>query len=130
MANCKECICEKVCRYNDGVNSYCKSNFVCPYFKDRSTIIESPCKFGDYVYETVLYKDKTLSHINIHKVVGLHIGNFPDLRGHKRQEYLVTHCEIMNFLSRVSLNKLGKTVFLTREAAEQALRERENNANK
>lgn len=41
MASCKDCICEKVCRYNDGVNEYCKGN--CPYFKDRSKFIELPC---------------------------------------------------------------------------------------
>lgn len=85
--------------------------------------IELPCKVGNAVYETVFNRDKTFSHINTHKVVGIHLGDFPDLRGHKRQEYLVTHCKMMNLLSRIPLNKLGKTVFLTKEEAERALKE-------
>lgn len=24
MSNCKECVCEQVCKYNDGVNLWCK----------------------------------------------------------------------------------------------------------
>lgn len=87
--------------------------------------IELPCKVGNAVYETVFNRDKTFSHINTHKVVGIHLGDFPDLRGHKRQEYLVTHCKMMNLLGRIPLNKLGKTVFLTKEEAEKALGERE-----
>lgn len=119
MASCKECIREIVCKYNDGVNEYCKGN--CPHFKDHTRFVELPCKFGDIVYEMVLNRDKSFSHWNIHEVVGVHLGDFPDLRGHKRQEYLVTFCKIMNFLGRIPLNKLGETVFLSREEAEKAL---------
>lgn len=106
MASCKDCLCEIVCKYNDGVNEYCKGN--CPHFKDRARFVELPCKVGDKVYEMVLNRDKSFSHWNTHEVVGVHLGDFPDLRGHKRQEYLVTFCKIMNFLGRIPLNKLGK----------------------
>lgn len=40
MTNCKECIREIVCKYNDGVNEYCKGN--CPHFKDRTQFLELP----------------------------------------------------------------------------------------
>ena len=32
MSNCKQCLCEKVCRYNDGHNLYCKEDYKCPHF--------------------------------------------------------------------------------------------------
>lgn len=48
MASCKDCLCEIVCKYNDGVNEYCKGN--CPHFKDRSKFVELPCEIGDTVY--------------------------------------------------------------------------------
>lgn len=131
MANCNDCLCVDVCKMHSDIVSadyYPKilrkkfeeeSN--CPHFKDRTRFVELPCKFGDIVYEMVLNRDKSFSHWNIHEVVGVHLGDFPDLRGHKRQEYLVTFCKIMNFLGRIPLNKLGETVFLSREEAEKAL---------
>lgn len=124
MASCKDCINYDVCS-TKGAN--CDRGNNCVMFKDRTRFVELPCKVGDVVYEMVLNRDKSFSHWNTHKVVGVHLGNFPDLRGHKRQEYLVTYCELMNFLGRIPLNKLGKTVFLTREEAERALKERVNN---
>lgn len=132
MASCKECLCYDVCEARIAADeNYPERNYTennnCSNFKDRNRFVELPCKVGNAVYETVFNRDKTFSHINTHKVVGIHLGDFPDLRGHKRQEYLVTHCKMMNLLSRIPLNKLGKTVFLTKEEAEKALEERENN---
>ena len=127
---CKNCIKEDVCKvaedfYKNSVyGMYIES---CDYYEDRNRFVELPCEFGSTVYEMVLNKDKSFSYFNTHKVVGVHLGDFPNLRGQKRQEYLVTHCESINYLSRIPLNKLGKTVFLTKSEAEQALKERENN---
>lgn len=132
MANCKKCLHYDICEArivadeNYPERKYTENNN-CSNFKDRTRFVELPCKIGDKVYEMVLNRDKSFSHWNTHEVVGVHLGNFPDLRGHKRQEYLVTHCEVMNLLSRIPLIRLGKTVFLTREEAERALKERENN---
>lgn len=50
MTNCKECIREIVCKYNDDVNEYCKGN--CPHFKDHSKFVELPCKIGTKVFVT------------------------------------------------------------------------------
>lgn len=140
MASCKDCLCVDVCKMrSDIISADCYPEILrkkfeeecnCPHFKDRSRFMELPCKIGEEIYEMVLNRDKSFSHCNTHKVVGVHLGNFPDLRGHKRQEYFVTHCKVMNLLSRIPLNKLGKTVFLTREAAEKALEEQDSNVNK
>ena len=32
MGDCKKCVSEKVCRYNDGHNLYCKEDYECPHF--------------------------------------------------------------------------------------------------
>ena len=48
MASCKECLCFDVCKYNDGVNKWCKGT--CPCFKDKSLYIKVPCNVGDTVY--------------------------------------------------------------------------------
>lgn len=58
MSNCKTCLKKDVCRYNDGVNSYCKSDFGCPHHKDRSKFIEFPCEVKDLI-------DKVIGHNEI-----------------------------------------------------------------
>lgn len=133
MASCKDCIHFEVCDSGSSIDEFMEHGTYtddveneCECFKDRARFVELPCKVGEEIYEMVLTRDKSFSHWNTHKVVGVHLGNFPDLRGHKRQEYLVTHCEVMNLLNRIPLNKLGKTVFLTREEAEKALKEQKN----
>lgn len=56
--SCKDCIKETVCRYNDGVNLWCRGD--CPEFINKGNILNVPCKVGDKVYvadadyETVL----------------------------------------------------------------------------
>ncbi len=107
MANCKDCICEKVCRYNDGVNSYCKGVFGCPYFKDRSKVIELPCKtckIGDTIY--TIYSDEDGSLI---------------------EELTVSEVSTQRIWADYGCSfhydDLGKTVFLTPEEAEKALEE-------
>lgn len=135
MASCKDCMHYDVCEARIAADeNYPERNYTennnCSNFKDRTRFVELPCKVGEEIYEMVLTRDKSFSHWNTHKVVGVHLGNFPDLRGHKRQEYLVTHCEVMNLLNRIPLNKLGKTVFLTRVEAEKALEEQDSNVNK
>ena len=44
MADCKECLSEKVCRYNDGHNLYCKLDYTCPHFISMDFIEMSVCE--------------------------------------------------------------------------------------
>ena len=78
-------------------------------------VIAPPCKVGDKVYEAIP-KGGCIRSL---KVVGFHLGRFPDLRGHKRKEYLVCYSDYS--LTHVDIDKFGKTVFLTKEEAEEAL---------
>ena len=50
MSKCSNCLSEKVCRYNDGHNLYCKDTYDCPHFKDHSEWVHLPCKAGDTVW--------------------------------------------------------------------------------
>ncbi len=123
MATCKDCLHVEACKqwytalpdkYHDG----------CEHFKPRSCFVELPCKIGQTVYEVVFLRNGTVSHISPLKVVGIHIGNFPDLRGHKRKSYLVVVYPTSEILGRISLDKIGKTLFQTKEEAEAAIEER------
>ena len=42
MSKCTNCLFEKVCRYNDGHNLYCKDDYACPHFNDRSERVHLP----------------------------------------------------------------------------------------
>lgn len=83
--------------------------------------IRLPCKVGDIVYEVVAH----YSYIMPREVVGFHLGNFPALNGHERKPYLVCYDKTSRLLRHIPLDKLGKTVFLTREEAEKKLKEGE-----
>lgn len=51
MASCKDCMSEKVCKYNDKHNLYCKENYECPHFKNKADFVEvvrcKDCRFFD-----------------------------------------------------------------------------------
>ena len=96
----------------------------CEQFKDRSRFVELPCKVGDKVYLDNL-------HIKYADVIGIYIDAFGgvfDLR-------IYTNIQLANgfgyeyFISKdYTFEDIGKRIFLTKEAAEQALKEREENA--
>lgn len=84
-------------------------------------LVVLPCKVGQTIYEAVRFRGGGYSHINPMTVAGIHIGDFPDLRGHKRKSYLAVTHPTSDILGRVSIDKIGKTVFLSRAEAEAAL---------
>lgn len=79
-----------------------------------------PCKVGQTAYQIILLKDK-MGFVVERKVVGFHIGAFPDIRGHKRSQYLIVHEDATNTLTHIDIKHIGKTVFWSREEAEKAL---------
>lgn len=115
---CKDCIHYDVC--SDWENICNKMSLfstikkeVCKDFKDKSKIIELPCKVGDTVYDiTWNGRIRTCKILMIcQKMDG----------AWKIQISPV--CSTMFYA--VVVDAIGKTVFLTREEAEQALRERD-----
>lgn len=113
---CKNCEHYFLCA-NDITNTYedCKNkNDVekrCLYFKDKSTKLDLPCKVGDTVYCLQSYFDD-VKRCSKTKIKSRTVDYIPDL----------FECDgmIYTFLD------LGKTVFLTKEQAEKALEELNN----
>jgi len=126
MNNCRECYHYDVCYAH--FRGEVKGNYIdgCSMFKDKSMLVELPCKVGNTVYKCVFSKNGKGTIVE-YKVVGFHLGDFSNMRRQKRNEYLVIHHEVTDCISHLNLKELGKTVFLTREETEQALKERANN---
>ena len=85
-----------------------------PNVVTRANMLELPCNVGDTVY-SVLKSGSIYSA----QVVGFHLGKFPTLNGHKRNEYLI--CYTNHFLRRIDIAQIGKTVFFTEAEAEEAV---------
>ena len=119
--------------FEKALDEYGKNNFPCfvsNYLADyllANGVIVPPCKVGDTVYETMLCKFGKGGFVRQHEVVGFHLGYFPTLRGTQRKQYLVCFSTELNRIYHVSLDNLGKTVFLTREEAERELKGGANN---
>lgn len=122
MASCKDCIHYEACKSQVPRTFWDSETFYhdCKYFKDRTRFVELPCKVGDKVYFI-----KHFFNYAKHPMCG-------------------TVCMIKTFTPKESWTfgaimdesnidrlfvsyDIGKTVFLTREEAERALKERENN---
>lgn len=97
MASCKDCMHEEVCNiFSVVLNEYGAENCVC--FKDRNRFVKLPCKVGDTVYQT------------------------DDIRIYENKiERVIFDTNNIGF----DETSIGKSIFLTREEAEQALKERE-----
>lgn len=116
MATCKDCLHVEACLESD-------KDLICRDYKDHSRFVELPCKVGDKVYLDNL-------HIKYADVIGIYIDAFGgvfDLR-------IYTNIQLANgfgyeyFISKdYTFEDIGKRIFLTREEAEQALKEREDN---
>lgn len=102
--NCKDCIHYVMCLLGACINGAAGA---CPNFKDKSIVIELPCKVGDTVYCFAPCFDE-IHHPKL-KVVESEI------------------VEVRTIATVLGLNfdvdKIGKTVFLTREEAEKALQD-------
>lgn len=101
MASCKDCLCGDVC----SIAEIMGENFCCPDCKDRNRFVELPCKVGDTVFV---------------------VNGFKEI-----EEFEVDYYVVEKNVISVGMVDDGEyeieTVFLTREEAEKALKERENN---
>lgn len=79
-------------------------------------LIVPPCKVEDKVYKI----NTAFNYVMECKVVGFHLGKFPTLRGTKRDEYLVCYSDY--HLYHLPFDKIGKTIFFSKEEAEKALK--------
>ena len=89
---------------------------VCPYYKDRDRFVELPCKVRDKIYVP------TRSFISEYEISCFHFGK----QGMWFDSDVIDG--ISTRLRNGDFDDVGKTVFLTREEAEAAMKEREENA--
>ena len=130
MATCKECVHVGVCRYY--TNELAKANGIplkleeverllecddCENFKDRSRFVELPCKVGDRLYVTIS-KSKYIAE---YVVIAFWV---------EESGTIIRIVDTRFFTVSILLTRdIGTRAFLTREEAEQALKERiENDA--
>lgn len=82
----------------------------CKHYKDESSIVELPCKVGDVVYRITTSHHTRIKSVKETKVYRIAI----DADG------IYLFCQYCSNVKTV----LGKAVFLSREEAEKALKER------
>ena len=109
---CKECIHNDIC---DLQKIIIENRDSCKHFKDSNKFVELPCKVGDKVY--YFFSDSNYKKYEVCKIVGFHIDKY-------RTAFKI---ELCGYKCLVDTEFLGEKIFLTREEAEQALKERENN---
>lgn len=127
---CKDCIHYDVCgNYTRNLCNDCywqhkefrMSTEICDYFKDKSKYIELPCKVGDTVY-SYCYE---FGYILPYFVENINIGFLANDRTFISFEANSHADETDELLDDIDfdLEDIGKTVFLTKETAEQKLKE-------
>ena len=111
MKTCKDCYHFDACVNELGTTKFYKNVIaannvekMCPTFKDKSLVLDLPCN----VWDILFYFDEFYKKIKEYRVTGIDIVvSCKSLRGSRHS---------------FSLSSFGKTVFLTRDAAEQALK--------
>lgn len=108
---CKDCIhyvvCWRVKEVETG-NPMITSYHICRAFKDKSRFIELPCKVGDTVYCFEPYFDE-----NLRSKLKVKESKIVQMR---------TIATVLGF--NFDIEKIGETVFLTKEEAEKNMKER------
>lgn len=133
---CKKCVHEKVCRTREfpSIEEILKDG--CPHYKDQSLFVELPCKVGTpvYVIEPLWYgiwgEDEHKCRKCEHFYEG-GMGDSPDYSLRKNCCYHIIEEEatIRNLINWITPSMFtekiewGKTVFFTKEEAEQKLKE-------
>ena len=124
---CKDCIHYDLCRscsriqlgwHGNSVHYVENMEEICKDFKDRSRFVELPCKVGDTLFVP------TRNLVSEYKIVSFHVCG----EGIWYRTNVIKG--ILTRLISDNVEIIGKTVFLTREGAEQALKlkEREGGA--
>ena len=108
--SCKDCLHYEVC---DCAGEYQYPQGYCKFFKDKSEWVHLPCKVGNTVYcFAPCFDEKRQPKIRVTETKVVDIKTIATVPG-------------MEF----NVEKIGKTVFLTRDEAEKELEERKKSEN-
>lgn len=118
---CKDCILNKICSTYVYVGD---DGDICPYFADNSQYIKLPCKVGDTVYFLdTKYEKHGRKKVPVEYVEVDLVDNI--VFGHLGVPFVNVYDDYNIFITFDGSKDFGKTVFLSKESAEKALRERE-----
>lgn len=118
---CKNCIKADVCKVAEEFDKEPVDGIYiegCEHFKDRNRFVELPCRVGSIVY-IIPTTGNRLKEVTKAKCISFLIG------GVSNTSNLLFCGTSKSYFA--GFDRFGKTVFLTREEAERALKERENN---
>ena len=124
MAACKDCLHFVVCE-----EVPTKSADDCEFFKDRSRFVELPCKVGDSYFEIEQYCTER-GYYNEPRRTDTIDCEYCDVDGVCDRQYRITEKRFVSLIQifeykEKAADKYNRK-FLTKEEAEQALRERES----
>lgn len=108
---CQDCI------YFPKCDEYPFDESGCEDFKDHSGFVELPCKIGDTVYRMLPHEDFVMECTVVEFCI-------------TARTYMIVREVQFNARRGVEFTEIGKSVFLTREEAESAIRERRCNSGK
>ena len=118
---CKDCYHYDACMdYTSLKESIFAQNFngsdtICDHFKDKSRIVELPCKVGDKVYKLTRNKVKECEVVFIGISADEKCSYFNFVENYADGTFYKSYSMVFDVI--------GKTVFLTREEAEAKLKE-------
>ena len=112
MSKCENCIHYSVCEFKRSID-----DTLCGHYKDKSLCVEFPCKVGDTVhYLTSIDTEKELN------VKEIFCGTVQAI-GYDGKDFCISAKYTNGLFYYHNSKDFGKTVFLTKEEAEQKLQE-------
>ncbi len=138
MATCKDCLCYEACKgawcgedYQEHLKKISNINFnndtnFCDSFKDKDRYIELPCKVGDTVYIKNIPLKISFIAIDeeIRCVVQFDCNDCSSCPFYEDDvSFEGEHDCKTNGYIEFCIDDIGKTIFLTKEEAEKALKE-------
>lgn len=121
----KHCLHWEVCKLTpheyatEKYYTFCNCAEKCECFKDKSKYIELPCTVGDTVYHYCKSVNQTVPYV----VEDIHIDK-------EQTRYFATAFDVYynEYLDEIEFaeDEIGQTVFLTKDEAEQKLKELQN----
>ena len=123
MAICKDCIYVDICDYTSGT-----TETACGHFKDRSQFVELPCKVGDSYFEIEQYCTER-GYYNEPRRTDTIDCEYCDVDGVCDRQYRITEKRFVSLIQifeykEEAADKYNRKI-LTKEEAEQAVKERE-----
>lgn len=123
---CKDCIHYDICNMYDGPYISVHLDHTCEYFKDKSLIVELPCKAGQTVYDVVLCDD------DIYRIFEMKISAITPFGSLYESKYFqdfiwnIYLTDDYSYAYRV-FNDIGKKLFFDKSEAETKLKELNGN---